>query len=148
MQNYICSSARNNPVTLRCSTLTHQITLWNPFFHDTLMTRVVVVMHSFSFLGDSTENGACYKIFSGCCVGGKVPCNVDSHETVMSSALCAVHHNLFLENNILSSCTELHIEWVMHKCYTEQTQFCVPWIEMATDFTDSWSVEVTVKKNH
>lgn len=66
-------------------------------------------------------------------------CNVDSHETVMSPALCAALYNLFLQNNVLSSCTDVCIKGLLSndaeikhdgdgnvdKCYVDQLYLCV-----------------------
>lgn len=67
-------------------------------------------------------------------MGGKVSCNVDSHETAMSPALCGALYNLFPQNNVLSSCvdvctnglhsidTEIKSDWDGHvdKCFIDQ----------------------------
>lgn len=73
-------------------------------------------------------------------------CNVDSHETVMSPALCAALYNLFSQNNALSRCMDVCIRRLLFndakikhdvdgnvdKCYVDQLYLCVPRMHMAT----------------
>lgn len=85
--------------------------------HEGLFLCDTFTTHKGSHASDVKLKLLCGEKCSGCRVGGKVSCNADTHEAVMSLASCAAHCNLSLRNNVLSFCTDGEIKH--DECYID-----------------------------